>query len=259
MAFVLTHPYISMGAFAVAQGVTPQSAAIPNWDTTQRFPLGTVVQAREDIAGGGNNPTNAWGGAEFMYCKWSTASTLTAWSVVGWDINYNLTATPSTANLGGPVAVLAFAALPSASATVPAFCWVQRSGVMPVVATATVAAAAAVGVGTSAGTATGTIVAGKEIIGCKGGAASAGTITKANVATTNGSTILVCPNTDGLYVGAALSGTGIAASVINTILPDGHTIVASVAATATGIVTMTQTNTGFIIVVADRMTLTNLT
>jgi hypothetical protein len=70
---------------------------------------------------------------------------------------------------------------------------------------------------------------------------SSHTATKANTIVDKGTTILKVPNTDGLFPGLAISGTGIGASaVISTINPD-NTIVSSVASTVSGVISSVYT------------------
>ena len=95
--------------------------------------------------------------------------------------------------------------------------------------------------------------AGKQLVNVRNRLAATATLTK-TVNTLNGSGVLMCPQGyDGLFVGIALSGTGIPASALAAALdPDGKRITMGSAigtfdktATATGSITLTGTYTGF--------------
>jgi hypothetical protein len=204
-------------------------------DTVQRCSLGLLV----------NGVDPYWGGGEFIYLK--SNDVILCGSLVIWDLSQVATLVGSTANLGVSVAV---AMMPAAAGT---YFWAAvKADRVPCKATATVVAGATIGIGTSAGTVSGTLVAGKQLLGAKGVIASAGTVTFANTQTQNGSPVVVVQNADGLYPGIATSGTGIAASTVSSIAPDNRTVTLSANCTATGSVTMTGTNTGFVIAQINR-------
>lgn len=206
-------------------------------DTTQRHPLGLEVQAYDPW----------WGHGTFRYVK--SNDTILKGSVVciGVAPTWLATLTPTTINLGQPVAVAMY---PMASGV---FGWVQVEGNAIYAMGATAAANAAVGIHTAAGLLTGTIVAGRGIIGIHHYKAPAATITL-SVTTKNGSGVLQSGGYDGFFVGMALSGTGIPAStVVAKLDPDGRTLYTGSAigtlgdknATASGNITLTGTYTGF--------------
>lgn len=206
-------------------------------DTTQRHALGQEVEAMDPW----------WGFAVFRYVKSNDAILKGSVVCVGTAPTFLATLTPSTANLGQPVAI---AMAPMASGT---FGWVQVVGNAIYKLGATAAADAAVGIHTAAGLLTGTIVAGKGIIGIHHYKAPAATLT-VTAQTTNGTGVLTTSGYDGFFLGMALSGTGIPAStVVAKLDPDGRTIYTGSAistlgdknSTATGSITLTGTYTGF--------------
>lgn len=158
---------------------------------------------------------------------------------------FGFVAVPNTANLGQNLAV-AINAVPS-DATNVQYAWFAYSGRYPVFSSASVAANTAFGI-VAAGQA-GALAAGKQLLGARVQAAATTTVVKANTVTQSGSPTIRVSNSDGWFVGAALSGTGIPASTsIGSISPDG-TVVGMVAAgtttaqnaTATGAVSVTAT------------------
>lgn len=206
-------------------------------DTTQRHPLGMELDAYDPW----------WGFAKFKYVK--SNDTILKGSLVntGTAPTFLATLTPSTANLGQPMAV---AMAPMASGT---YGWVQVEGNAVYVLSATAAANAAVGIHTAAGSLSGTIVAGKGVIGIHHYKAPTATLT-VTATTQNGTGILKTNGYDGFFLGMALSGTGIPAStVVAKLDPDGQTIYTGSAiattgdknSTATGTITLTGTYTGY--------------
>lgn len=215
-------------------------------DTTQRQPLGAVVSANDPF----------WGGGEFIYLQ--ANGTIKQGAAVTWNaalgfLGINL---PNTANQAVSVA---FAIYPM---TTGQFGWFKLSGQIVANCTASVAAGAQVGI-TAAGQ-LGATSAGKEIEGANCTQAATATITKANSTTQNGSNQLRVSNSDGLFVGLPISGTGIPASTyIGAISSDGRTIsmtasdLATAAnATASGSTTVTGTmndgTTFYNVLYADR-------
>lgn len=206
-------------------------------DTTQRHPLGYEVEAVDPW----------WGFGVFRYVKSNDAILKGSLVCIGTAPTFLATLTPSTANLGQPVYV---AMAPMASGT---YGWVQSVGNAVYAMGATAAANAAVGVHTAAGSLSGTIVAGKGIIGIHHFKAPAATLT-VTANTVNGTGVLTTNGYDGFFVGMALSGTGIPAStVVAKLDPDGRTIYTGSAigtlgdknSTATGTITLTGTYTGY--------------
>lgn len=207
-------------------------------DTTQRHPLGMELDAYDPW----------WGYARFRYVKSNGTILKGSLCVVGTAPTHLATLTPTTVNLGQEQCV---AMAPMASGT---YGWVQTVGNAIYILSATAAADAAVGIHTSAGSLTGTIVAGRGIIGIHHYKAPTATLTwTAN--TTNGTGVIKVPSGyDGAFIGMALSGTGVPAStVVAKLDPDGQTIYTGSAigtlgdknSTATGSITLTGTYTGY--------------
>lgn len=208
------------------------SQAVGNWfipDTTQRQPLGQVISVSDPF----------WGGQELIYLAVPASTTIPMGGVVTWDTSLQTVTLPNTANLGVPVA-LALNAVASSSSV--QYAWFVIEGQYVAYSSASVAVAAAIGI-TAAGQ-LGANSAGKQILNARVVDAATLTLTKANVSTQSGSTILRCPTgTDGLFVGGYLSGTGIpAGATVASIDPDNYRVTMSAAATATGAITLTQTN-----------------
>lgn len=216
-----------MGATAVAFGLA---------DTEQRFPLGTRAFAVQHDFSTTANVLNATG--EFVYGK-SAAAQACGLPVTMNSNTYVGTALANTANLGCGVAVAA-----NRFTAADQYGWYQVSGVGPVVTNATFAADAAVFI-VAAGQLSTTIAAGKQILGGRSVIATAATFTKTNSKTKLNSTQLVVTNTDGIFAGLAVSGTGIAASTVTDVDPGSNTVTLSAAMTATGVVTATFTYTGY--------------
>ena len=204
-------------------------------DTVQRFALGTKQAAVDPF----------WGWGEFVYGKANGA--IATRLLCGFDELFQATGIPSTALQGFPCCVAM-----NKMATLT-FGWFMVAGLTPIAASATVAADTAVAI-VSTGT-LGASVAGKQLLNARNRVGATGTKTFANTQTTNGSGIVVTNGYDGLFLGAALSGTGIPASTIVAGLdPDGRSVKMGSAigtfdktATATGSITLTGTWTGFTI------------
>jgi hypothetical protein len=204
--------------------------AVGNWfipDNVQRLPLGTVMSVIDPF----------WGGQELIYVSFPASTAVVAGTPLVWDNAFSATAIPNTANLGQPLG-FALNAVPSVAAV--QYGWALVSGRIPAYSNASVAANAQIGI--AAAGKLGANSAGKEILGAKVQAAATTTVAKANTVTQSGSPIIKATNTDGWFVGMAVSGTGIAASsVVNAIDPDNRTVTLNNNATATGAVTVTGT------------------
>jgi hypothetical protein len=207
------------------------------------MPPGAIVPAYD----------NYFGGVELMYCYFNGA--VQPWAPV--------TIKPSSALVAGrfvfvasPVANTANQARPLgislALAAAGQYGWVAVSGLVPCLSTASVAADAALGI-TGAGT-LGATSAGKEIENLVGVLPATTTVVKNNATIVSGSPIIQFTgnNTiDGLFIGCALSGTGIPANaVVQTMDPDGRRVTMSTGpgvggsalnATASGGVSITAT------------------
>ncbi|MGZ5029078.1 MAG: hypothetical protein ACXWAT_00565 [Methylobacter sp.] len=203
-------------------------------DTTQRHPLGLKITAVDPY----------WGLGVFMYIK-STDAILKG-SVVMWDEAYQGVLLPTSTLQGFPWAV---AMAPMASGT---YGWVQTEGRVVYQTNATVSADAIVAI--AAAGIIGATATGKQLTGVRNRISATGTKTVSGTLTTLGSHVLRTSGYDGLFLGMALSGTGIPAStVVAKLDPDGRTIymgsaigtVGDKTATATGSITLTGTYTGF--------------
>lgn len=195
---------------------------------------------------------NYWGGVEFMYCyfnsavqPWAPCTILPNAGLVSGRLVPVASAVANTANQARP---LGFAITLQAAGQ---YGWVAVSGNIPALSTASVAANAAIGI-TGAGT-LGATSAGKEIENCVSALPATTTVTK-NVVTTSGSAVVLVTgnNTiDGLFIGCAVSGTGIpAGAVVQSLDADGRRFTMSAGpgvggalapATASGGITLTGT------------------
>lgn len=203
-------------------------------DTVQRQPLGMEVTAVD----------NYWGCGVFIYLKSNDA--VVKGSSVMWDELYQAALLPSTVTQGFPFAI---AMAPAASGT---YFWAQHTGRAVYKTNATVAADGVLAVA-AAGT-LGATATGKQVLGIRNRVSATGTTT-VSVSTQNSTGILLAQKGyDGLFLGMALSGTGIPAStVVAGLDPDGKRIYTGSAiatlgdknSTATGQITLTGTYTGY--------------
>lgn len=199
-------------------------------DTVQRMPLGTKTTFLDPY----------YGLQEMVYAQ--AAAAQEPGSIVYFATGYQATDIPNSAGLGRPVLV-AKANMASGS-----YGWYISDGVCPVSAQASVAVGAAPGI-TAAGQ-LGAIAAGKQLNGFTVQIASTGTFTKQG--TTNVAALtkrrLQLSNIDGIIVGLAVSGTGIAGgSTVAAIDPSGNFITLSADMTGSATVTVTFTYTGFVV------------
>jgi hypothetical protein len=201
-------------------------------DTTARVQPGLIVTAVD----------NYWGAGEFMYVK--ANGTITAGAICALNpvitsglCNMLATEVTNTAIMGRPIGV---AMTPM---TTGQFGWLCISGLVPVKSNATVAADTTFSI-VAAGQA-GVLTAGKQIVNGRVAIAATQTVAKAGCTSNSSSTRLTVPSADGWFIGAYLSGTGIAAlTVVSDIDPSGTQVTLSVATTAAvnGTVTATYNN-----------------
>lgn len=204
-------------------------ASLP--DTTQRMGLGLVLDLWHPY----------WGGLQAMYVKFNGTVRMgglcvLTHAVANGRVEVLATEVPNTANLGRSVYVA------MAPASAGQFGFVVVSGVCPINCSAAVAADTTLGI--AAAGQGGANAAGKQILGARVVIASSQTVAKSGVANNN-STNLTVSNSDGWFVGAYLSGTGIAAATtITEIDGTGTQITLSAATTAAvnGSVTATYNN-----------------
>lgn len=208
---------------------TPMCSFAQPPDTTQRLPLGTILDFVDPY----------WGGAEFIYLQMPASQAVKVGAVLSYDV-----ATPFLAALMANTAILGKAAalclsvVPSSASA--QYAWACISGQFPCWSSASVAANTAIGV-VAAGQA-GALAAGKQLNNARVTLPATTTVVKANTITKNGSPVIQVGNTDGWFPGIAITGTGIGASaVINSIGIDGHSVTLSANSTADGAASVTGT------------------
>ena len=220
-------PYSSLGVVG-----NQQIALFGLPDTTERHQAGLTVIAEDPY----------WGPIEAVYVRANGTIrqgglvVLTP-TVVSGRWQWNATEVPNTANLGRPLYV---SMTPMTSGQ---FGWVSNMGVIPVNCTASVAADTTFGI--AAAGQGGANSAGKQILNARVVAPATTTVAKANCVANSGSTRLQVPSADGWFIGAYLSGTGIAATTtVSDIDPSGTIVTLSLATTAlvSGTVTATYNN-----------------
>lgn len=204
-------------------------------DTTQRQPLGMEVTAVDPY----------WGTGVFLYLKSNDA--ILKGSVIMWDETFTSTLLPSAVTQGFAWAV---AMAPAAAGT---YFWAQHSGRAVYKTNATVAADGVLAV--AAAGILGATATGKQVLGIRNRVSATGTVSFTNTQTVNATNVItVTKGYDGAFLGMALSGTGIPAStVVAGLDPDGKRIYTGSAigtfgdknSTATGLITMTGTYTGY--------------
>ena len=223
-------------------------------DDVKELAPGTIVTAQGTDFDTTANVAN-WGMCELIYVSNNSVAILPG-TICVQDKNFRITASAvaaTQANTGQPllVAVSNF----GVGSTTEQYGWALRRGVCPV-SYAVAATTGRVFAGT-AGKATPTAAAGVQILNAQCLIAGASTFTRTGL-TKTGQSKVKFSNVGGMYVGQAISGTGIpASSVISAIDPDGTTVYIGsavgtlVTATASGSVTVTLTNTNFGIVQWD--------
>lgn len=226
-------------------------AASTSPDRIQPFPFGTVVAA---VAADGpiytaNRPN--WGMCELVYVRHTGSATVNPGRLLHVDKDMTILDVPTgSSNSGRPV----FVALTQfrAGNVTPQGGWVLRSGLCPVQFAVAATAGQVFCSGATAGQATPTAAAGRQLLNATTLIAAAGSFTQA-VKTTNGSNRLAVPSTAGVFIGQAVSGSGIPGSTtVSAIDPSGRYVTMSANATASASVTGTFTHTGFGIVHVDR-------
>ncbi len=222
--------------YSAIEGVIGSSPiqSIGDKDTTPRHPPGFLLSAVD----------NWWGAGEFIYARANGVITQYALCVITpvfdatlKSYRYDVTEVPNTANLGRPLAV-AMNVMASGE-----YGWFQVSGITPIDCSASVAADTAFGI-VAAGQG-GAIAAGKQVLNARVIVAAAATVVKANCTAPSGSRRLQVPDSEGWFVGAYLSGTGIAAATtVAKISPDGRevTLSADTTGAVNGNVTATYNN-----------------
>lgn len=205
-------------------------------DTTQRHPLGFILPFSDPY----------WGGGEAIYLQMPTSTAMQVGTLLSYDVatSFVAAAAANTANMGKSIAILMNYVASNASAQ---YAWCLIAGSAPVYSSASVAANTAFAIA-AAGQA-GALGNGKQVLNARVTKAATTTVTKSNTQTQNGSNILRVTNTDGLFVGCPISGTGIPASTyIGALGPEGQRVYMTTSdlstaatATATGSITLTAT------------------
>jgi hypothetical protein len=186
-----------------------------------------------------------WGAGEFIYAR--AAGSIRAFGVCVLTpvfdstlnaYRFDATEAPNIANLGRMLCV-------SQNTLVSGnYSWFCISGITPVNCQASIAADTTFGI--AAAGQGGANTAGKQILNARVIIAAAATVIKTGCNAPALGTVLQVPNSDGWFVGAYLSGTGIgAAAAISSISPDGRYVTMSVATTAAiigGSITATYNN-----------------
>lgn len=191
-----------------------------------------------------------YGSGEFVFARASAGirqyglcTLLPVWDSVNLIYTYNATEVANTANLAQTLCVA------QNVMTTGQYGWFQVQGVTPISAAASVAAGVSFGIG-AAGQA-GTLAAGKQVLNAVTVAASTLAVVKVGTGD-SGSTQINVQNTDGLFLGMALSGTNVGAGVITAIDPNGKFILNSVANTGAVAGNVTGTATGYIVAEINR-------
>lgn len=202
-------------------------------DATPRMAQGQLVTAND----------NWWGTGEFIYVRASAnirgfglcvITPVFDSTIGGW--RYDASEVPNTANLGR---MLGVCIAPLASGQ---YGWVCVSGLVPVNCSASVAADTTFGI--AAAGQGGANSAGKQVLNGRVMAPATTTVVKVGYAD-SGKNQLTVNNSDGWFVGAYLSGTGIAAATtVSAIDPSGRfvTLSANTTAQVNGNVTATYNN-----------------
>lgn len=179
-----------------------------------------------------------FGGLEVIRLSVPVSTAVKVGNVAVWDSAYSYVAVPSTAALGQPVAI-SLSSVPSNASNVQ-YGWFVISGTYVVASAASITAATAAYIGT-AGLITGSQANGKQILNIKTQVAATTTVVK-TAQLLGGNVNIKVTNTDGWFVGAAITGTGIPAStVISTIDQNNNMVTLNNAPTAGGSVSITAT------------------
>lgn len=226
---------MTYATFNSVVGVPPAQLSGLVVETVPRFPVGLLL--------GMTDPW--WGFGEFIYARASAAiaafnlvTILPVFDAALSTYRYDCVPAPVTANLGRGVAV-AMKGMAAGD-----YGWFQVSGIVPVSCTASIAADSSFGTAAAAGQGA-AVAAGKQILNARIVAPATTTVAKTSAVGANGSNTITVQNTDGLFVGAYLSGTGVgAAAIITGIDSSNRVITVSVvnSAAVTGTVTATYNN-----------------
>lgn len=191
-----------------------------------------------------------YGYGEFVFARASAGirqfglvTLLPVWNATTRTYTYNATEVANSANLAQPLAVS------QAVLTAGQYGWFQVAGITAISAQASVAAGVSFGI-TAAGQ-VGAVAAGKQVLNAVSLAASTFNVVVAGTGD-SGSTQINVANTDGMFLGMALSGTNVGAGVISFIDPMGKYILNTVANTGAVSSNVTATATGYIVAEINR-------
>lgn len=201
-------------------------------DLVQSHPLGFVMDFYDTFFG--------W--QRVIYAKAAAAMVVGTPAVLSWatasaaSVTPTVTATamPTAIAQGKPIAVAkqAFSAADQTG-------WFIISGICPVAGTSALAADAAV-FAQAAGRIGATGV-GKQLVGINVLKTSTATVTKANSIVDKGTFNIKVTNTDGLFIGMPITGTGVGSSAKITNISTDNVLTVDVVSTASGTVTITGT------------------
>lgn len=225
---LIGNPPFSNSSLIAVEAADVASGYIP------KIPVGTIATFLDPF----------WGGLDCIRLSVPVSTAVRVGSISTLTSTYSYVAVPNTANLGQSLAMCSVDV--SSNATFVQYAWFVIAGKYPVLSGASVAADTAFGI-TAAGSA-GAIAAGKQILNARVQVAATTTVVK-TASTQNGSPFIKVSNSDGWFVGLALTGTGIPATTsIGAISADGTVITlvdtgttTTDNATATGSVSVTAT------------------
>jgi hypothetical protein len=187
-------------------------AGLPAGSTYPPQTGGALLTAKDSV----------WGTAEFFFARANATipikalcSFLPVWNSTTRTFDWNAVPAANATLAGRPVGVC-MAEQPVVGAvnalTAGQFGWFMVTGNYPVNGTASVAADTTCGI-TAAGQ-IGAVTAGKQIVNARVITPATQTVVVASVSGVSGGDRIVVANTDGLFVGGYLSGTGVGASAI---------------------------------------------
>ena len=203
-------------------------------DTTQRMPLGYVMDFYDTY----------FGYQRAIYAKSAAAMVVGTPVILSWAVasaasvepTVTATALPTSIALGKPIAVAK-----QKFTAADQFGWFVISGVCPVAGDSALAADA--GAFAHAAGRIGATGVGKQLVGLNVLKTSSHTVTKANAQVDKGTYRIQVSNTDGLFLGLPITGTGVGSGAVITSISTDNIITVDVAATASGSVTITGTYT----------------
>jgi hypothetical protein len=191
-----------------------------------------------------------YGFGEFVFARASAGirqfglcTLLPVWNSTNRSYTYDAVEVANTANLAQTLGVSQIVL------TTGQYGWFQVAGVGPVSAQASVAAGVSFGI-TAAGQ-VGAVAAGKQVLNARTVAASTLAVVSAGTGVIS-ETVINVASTEGMFLGMALTGTGVGAGVITYIDPLGKYIVNSVANSAAVTGNVTATATGYIVASFNR-------